>query len=191
MPNHHSRRSTQAILKAVASPARLELLEALAQGPATTRELAARLGRSRQSLYYHLDLMIRAGLVEACATDQYNQEQRFSVRGDRLLLDGRGASSADRRGATRATRALLRAAEREANAALAAPATRLGGSLREFVGVRGKAHLSESGLRRANALIDELVALFRDSGGDEAQGPYSLTIVLTPARRRNATQGND
>lgn len=170
-------------LEAIASPARLELLGALGDGPLTTAELAARLGRSRQSLYYHLGLLEKAGLVVGEPPAEGERERRYRMREGRLAVGARRGSTADRSAATKALRAILRLTAREAAAALEDPGTRLRGPEREMIGFRGKARLTEAQLRRANELIDELEALFREAKGGSLDLPLeALTVVLTPAR---------
>lgn len=52
-------------LKCLASPARLEVVEGLQlAGPSSVAELARRLGRAADSLYYHLRELEKAGVVE-------------------------------------------------------------------------------------------------------------------------------
>ena len=54
-------------LEALASPARLEVVEGLqVVGPSSVAELARRLGRAADALYYHLRELERAGVVEVC-----------------------------------------------------------------------------------------------------------------------------
>lgn len=171
-----------AALEAVASPARLELLSALGDGPATTRELARRLGRSRPSLYYHLNELQRAGLVSVEDPVARQRDRRFRLRADRLSVAARRGSAAERTSAARALQAMLRLTAREACTALVDQGTRLDGGQRELIGFRGKARLTAAQLQRANALIGELETLFRSASSSPDRRPYALTLVLTPAR---------
>lgn len=177
-----------AALDAVASPARLELLSALGDGPLGTRELAARLGRSRQSLYYHLGLLEEAGLVVTEPAGSDSRERRYRLREGRLALAARHDSPADRAAASRVLQTILRLTGREAAEALEDSAIRLRGPLREMIGFRGKARLSDAQLRRVNELIDELEVIFRDATSASTALPLeALTIVLTPAREAGAS----
>jgi len=170
-------------LEAVASPARLELLSALGDGPATTDELARRLGRSRPSLYYHLGLLERSGLVLVEPPAEGSRERRFRLVSERLAVGARRGSCRDRAVAARAIGAMLRLTAREASAAVVDRGTRVDGERRELIGFRGKARLDDAQLRRANELIDELEALLRAAKGASREVPlYALTLVLTPAR---------
>jgi DNA-binding transcriptional ArsR family regulator len=173
----------QAALEVVASPARLEILSALGDEPKTTQQLAERLGRSRQSLYYHLDVLEQAGLVAPAAPAAGERERRFRLTSQRVAVRTRRESAQDRKAGAKAIQALLRLTAREATAALEDPATRLDGGLREMIGVRGKARLTQAELRRANRLIDQLVALLADATSESPSDPlYAVTLVLTPAR---------
>ena len=54
-----------ALLKALASPARIEVVEVMQiSGPATVAEISAQLGRAADSLYHHLRQLEKAGIVE-------------------------------------------------------------------------------------------------------------------------------
>jgi DNA-binding transcriptional ArsR family regulator len=173
----------QAALEAVASPARLEILSALGDGPRTTQELAQRLGRSRQSLYYHLDMLEQAGLVATEAPAEGERERLFRLKSKRVAVSGLRESAHNRKAGAKAIQAILRLTAREATAALEDPATRFDGALREMIGIRGKARLTAAQLRRANKLIDQLVALLMEAKeGSPATPLYAVTLVLTPAR---------
>lgn len=180
-----------AALEAVASPARLEILAALAE-PLTTQELAQRLGRSRQSLYYHLDVLERAGLVAVDAPTEGERDRRFRLRSERVAISAARGSASDRKGGAKAVQAMLRLTAREATAALEDPATRFDGALREMIGMRGKARLTEAQLRRLNELIDQLEALLREAGGGSPADPlYAVTLVLTPAREAGKAEASN
>ncbi|MGH7470615.1 MAG: ArsR/SmtB family transcription factor [Longimicrobiales bacterium] len=173
----------KAALEAVASPARLEILSALGDGPATTQELARRLGRSRQSLYYHLDVLEKAGLVAIEEPSDGERERRFRHGTERVTIAARRGSARDRKAGAKAIQAILRLTAREATAALEDPATRFDGAQREMVGIRGKARLTQAQLRRANELIDQLETLLAEARGGSPWDPlYAVTLVLKPAR---------
>jgi rhodanese-related sulfurtransferase/DNA-binding transcriptional ArsR family regulator len=57
--------------KAAASPARLEILDMLAQAPRTVEALAAQIGQSVANTSHHLQVLRRARLVEAEKTGVY------------------------------------------------------------------------------------------------------------------------
>jgi DNA-binding transcriptional ArsR family regulator len=190
-------------LEAIASPARQELVSAIGEGAATARELAARLGRSRQSLYHHVDVLVRAGLVREAGTrgEGRRRERVYALPGEAMAVGGRASSRADLPAANRAAQAMLRLTGREIGAALRERVGQPSGAQREMVALRGKARLGPRDLRRLNALIDRIQAILQNAkGGPQARRMYAVTLVLTPARdaasradarsRRPAAQGD-
>jgi DNA-binding transcriptional ArsR family regulator len=169
-------------LDAVASPARQELLSALGDGPATVAQLAHRLGRSRQALYYHLALLERAQLIAVTPPGPGRHERTYRVAAGRLAVGARPGSSGDRVAAKRAVQAMLRLTARETGTAIDDPATHLHGPRRHLVALRGKARLTRRERQRVSALIDELESLFRSATGRRDGALYAVTVVLTPAR---------
>jgi DNA-binding transcriptional ArsR family regulator len=51
-------------LRLLADPLKLKLLQAFAEGPKTTREIAEALGENLTRLYRHVDALLDAGLIE-------------------------------------------------------------------------------------------------------------------------------
>ncbi len=179
----HTRRSGRAALQALASPARQELLAAL-DGRASVRELAARLGRSRQALHYHVAVLEKAGLIRAAEWrgEGRDREAVYEAVADALTVGAHAISRTELDAGERAARAMLRLTGRELARAL--PELRAIGTpgVRELMALRGKARLTPAKLARANALIDELLALFGQPPPDEDAKLYALTLVLTPSR---------
>ena len=87
--------------------------------PATVRDLAARLGRSRQSLYYHLITLERAKLVTVTGWTGAgrDRERVYAVTRGPIAVGAR-LRSADLAAADRAVKALLRMTAREVSAVL-------------------------------------------------------------------------
>ena len=77
------------VLRLVADPLRLRLLEALRRAPRTVTELADDLGVARTRLYYHVRLLEGAGLVSVAATSVVSgiTEKRYQVTAYRLTVD--------------------------------------------------------------------------------------------------------
>lgn len=71
-------------LKALADPLRHELV-ALLDRPRTVRELADRLGRPPDRLYYHLGLLERHGI--AVAVEERGAERRYRLSASHLVID--------------------------------------------------------------------------------------------------------
>jgi DNA-binding transcriptional ArsR family regulator len=178
-------------IAAIASPARQELLGALGDGPASVRELAARLGRSRQALHHHIAALVSAGLVRASGTRGrgVRKEQVYALEGERIAVRSHGTSRKELEVTTRALQALLRLTGREAGRALTTPGLRRSGAARELVALRGKVRLSPERLGRLNALIEELQQVLRDAKADRTDPLYAVTLVLTPSPDRSGAHG--
>ncbi|WNG40677.1 winged helix-turn-helix transcriptional regulator [Archangium minus] len=181
----NSARTSQRALDALTSPARHEVLGALAEGPATVRVLAERLGRSRQALYHHLDVLERAGVVQVAGEvgEGRGREKVYGVRPEGLQLTDAPASRGEVRAAVRASQAMLRLTAREVAAAILASGLRRDGPERELVAVRAKVRLSPQKLRQLNEHLDAIHTVLTstaDAGKEDAL--YAVTLVLTSAR---------
>lgn len=184
-----SRPTGRAALQALASPARQEFLVALGDGRASVRELAARLGRSRPALHYHAGLLEKAGLIR---TAEWRGEGRvreavYEAVTEALTVAARASSRPEREAGERAAGAMLRLTGRELARALREIGATGTPGARELLALRGKARLTPAKLQRANALIDELLALFGEPTPQEDAKLYALTLVLTPSRDASVT----
>jgi DNA-binding transcriptional ArsR family regulator len=80
------------IMRALAHPARLGLLEHLAEtGPATATECAEVVGQSPSAVSYHLRALARAGLVEAAPGRGDGRERLWRRTDDRYQIRIEGA----------------------------------------------------------------------------------------------------
>ncbi|HEX3492804.1 MAG TPA: winged helix-turn-helix domain-containing protein, partial [Streptosporangiaceae bacterium] len=80
-----------AVMRALAHPARLGLLEHLAEtGPATATECAEVVGQSPSAVSYHLRVLARAGLVETAPGRGDGRERLWRRTDDRyqIRIDG-------------------------------------------------------------------------------------------------------
>jgi DNA-binding transcriptional ArsR family regulator len=179
-------------LDALASPARQEVVYQLGERPATVRELAAALGRTRQALHYHVALLERAGLVKGTGWRGTGpaRERVYSVACSRLAFAASVAET-DRGAARRAVSAMLRLSGREVDQALASPALRHGGTAPELAALRGKARLTSADLQELSRLFGRIEALLRRSRKGEGRPFYAVTLLLAPTRMAgNGAEGS-
>ncbi len=177
------------VLGALASPARQEIVSALAERPATVRDLSERLGRSRQALYFHLAALEAAGLARVQALRGKGRERQrvYELVRKRMVVAARRRSPRERAAAARAVSAMLRLTARELAAAFRDPGCCAAGQRRELVAIRGKTRLAPAELERLHRLLRKIVLLLR--GGrrrNVRERLYALTIVLTPSRARRS-----
>ncbi|MFN0180939.1 MAG: helix-turn-helix domain-containing protein [Gemmatimonadales bacterium] len=177
--------SSRATLEVLASPARQELISQLAVAPATVAELALALGRTRQSLYYHLETLEKAGLVKGAGWrgEGRSRERIFQVAVHELVLGPNLGVRQERELAARAAAAMLRLTGREFRDALADPRIRREGPGRELAAMRGKARLTARELARLNALFREIYELLAGARCRRRGRIYSVAVVVTPSRQ--------
>jgi DNA-binding transcriptional ArsR family regulator len=170
-------------LDALASPARQELVYQLGERPATVRELAAALGRTRQALHYHMARLERAGLVRGVGWRGRGpaRERVYAVAQSRVVLAASRADS-DRPAARRAVGAMLRLSGRELLQALESPEVRRRGSAPELAGLRGKARLTSADLQELHQLFGRIEALLRRARKGRGRRFYAVTLLLAPTR---------
>lgn len=168
---------------ALASPARLELVSQLGERPATVRELAAALGRSRQALHYHVGLLERAALVKGVGWRGTGpaRERVYAVARPRLVSPA-SLAEADRPAARRALRAMLRLSAREVDQAVASATLRRSGTAPEIAALRGRARLTSADLKELSRLYGRIEALIRRARKGRGRRFYAVTFLLAPTR---------
>jgi DNA-binding transcriptional ArsR family regulator len=173
---------------AVGSPIRLQLLQLLEDGACwTVRALAAGLCRTPQALYRHLDILERAGLVEALRDDavvQYRVAGRIVLAG---FEEGQPFADAWARTLDRVLRGVARLYRRQ-------PAT--DGPVRGAVFVTHLVQLTEPDARRvqaaACALVEELRAAHaRSAASGEPRLPYSGVVAFSGIDRVLAASADE
>jgi DNA-binding transcriptional ArsR family regulator len=195
-PIRDGRITDAAAIATLASPVRQELfdtLEALG-GVATIAELAEQLGRPADGLYYHVDLLRRAGLLIAAPARRSRagrSERRYRIAGPSRSI-GLGYRPHDPRNSA-AVRAvvggMLRIARRDFDRALVGDVV-VDGPGRELWAARGTGWVSDAELAALNRLLVQLTRLLRRPRGGARHRLISLCYVLAPMtprpRRRSA-----
>ncbi len=160
---------------AMISPIRQELLSALGlYGVCSVRQLAAHLGRRPTALYYHLQILEKAGAIAAESGAGDRSEVVWRVTVDRVAF-ARSIRPAADRPARAMAKAALRITARELDRALAATPTR------SVVALRGKAWLDAAELRKVMRHIDAITnVLQRAKPGRRGATIHAVTMVLAP-----------
>jgi DNA-binding transcriptional ArsR family regulator len=169
-------------LEALASPIRHEVISLLGEGPSTVKALANRLGRSRQSLHYHVAQLLSAGVLRELGVQGAGrtQEQVYGLV-DRQVAVGAGRSSHELNAVERATMALLRLTGRELKAAIRS-AARTRGRAEEVVALRSRCRLDAAAREQLKGLIDRIGSTLKGAAQETEAPTYSVTIVVTPVR---------
>lgn len=179
-----------AVIELLASPARIEIVDTLeAFGDfVPVSELAERLGRAADGLYYHLNQLVAGGLVEEDDSDP----RRYRTRtGDRVSLRYRPGDTANAEAVGRVAASVLRVAGRDFARAIADEGSVVEGPRRELWVARGKAWVDRTELAEINQLLARLAELLHSPRKTRRGRLVALSWVLAPveakpARRRSA-----
>jgi DNA-binding transcriptional ArsR family regulator len=172
-------------LQVMASPGREEIMDTAALiGPCSITELADALGRSRNSLYYHVRALRDAGLlVETWRSGEGKKATAHYDPAGRPLAVHFDLSTKERRRAVIAlARARIRSAARGFERACRPGAVTVEGPQRNLWATHLKGWLSDEELKEVNELFARLIHLIgRNSRqSDQNKRSYELTFVLAP-----------
>lgn len=173
-------------IEAIASPHRLEIITVLGElGKASIAEIARCLGRTPHSLYYHVKMLEKAGVVVAAEIRRRGRrdEQLWKVAAERIMLGVPGPGEGVAPGAEKAIESMMRLATRELQAAVRQRTT--GDSARTTIGLRMKGRVDGETLEKINRLIARLESLIRQSAQNERGDVYSLTIAMAPTEDKS------
>jgi len=181
-------------LRALVSPVRQELVDMLqALGTASIADLAERMGRPADGLYYHVRALVAAGLVQQAGTRSRGGREEAVYctlapeEGMRLRYPTEGGSA--RETLQRLVASMVRTAGREFKDALARPETVASGPRRELWAARSKGWLSTAELAHANRLLVQLVDLLSHGPTGARDRLLNLTFVLAPGTVQTARRG--
>jgi DNA-binding transcriptional ArsR family regulator len=171
-------------LAALACSARQEIVDVLSQmGSVSVAELAKALGRPADSLYYHLRVLTRSGLVrqDGVRSRAGREEALFRTVAPELRLRYPPRSPKNARAMTAIVSSMLRLGNRDFRRAIQKPDVIVAGKERELWALRRTAWLSREEIARVNRLIQSLA--------DAVSGPkrpgrlYGITVLLSPLDR--------
>jgi len=178
----------EAQLEALASTVRLDLVDTLqALGEASVPELAARLGRPADGLYYHLRALTEVGIVRVVGEQKRGRsaETVYSVEDPdgRLAIRHNSKTPRARAAVQKIVRSMLSAAEREYRQCSDTPDCVVEGPERELWPSRAVGWLSKEDLVRVNSLLVELNSLMSGQRSGPTQKLYALQFSLAPIAR--------
>ncbi|MFG0319105.1 MAG: helix-turn-helix domain-containing protein [Planctomycetota bacterium JB042] len=176
-------------IAAVTSPARAELIESFAaEDELSVAELAERLGRSLGSVYHHVKILLDVGVLREAGSRRRGRkdEALYALAARRITVGPSPDSPEGVEAARRAAAAIFRATGRELADALGQPDVRREGADREVFGLRGRARLTKTELRRVNAHVDAIVDILEEARRTRRRRGrhYAFLAALAPARGR-------
>jgi DNA-binding transcriptional ArsR family regulator len=176
-----------AALAALVSPVRQEIVDTIEAlgGDAAVADIAARLGRPADGIYYHLRRLVDAGVLREGDDDGSGRRYRtVAPRGRRVHLKyGRG-TRANNATVEKVVGGMLRTAERDFDRALRSGEATGSGPLRDLWASRLKGWVGDADLREINRLLARLSELLmqpRSAGRDRL---VTLAWMLAPIDER-------
>ena len=174
-------------LEAVASPIRCQVVDELSVfGPSSVRQIAVRMKRSPESLYYHIKILVDVGIVVQDRTRQTGRrvEAVYRLVAPKMRIDRKVRSKDYMDALARACSALLRLAERNYRAALEHGGFVVEGRQRDLAVRQYNLRLDRKGLAEVNALLDRLTKLKSRCDDATSGETYAVTLVLSKRTSR-------
>lgn len=179
--------------RVLASAVRQNLLDTLvATGEASARELAVQMGMRVSALYYHLQLLERAGLVirSGAKRGDARHEAIFAPRARRIALDYGLESPGGRSASVRLGRALLRAAARDFAIGVHSPLARSEGARRNLWMSRAKAWLTDREIGAIYGRLREIEELLLNARRGPGKVLCAASWVLAPLAAADKSSNN-
>ena len=170
-------------LRALSSPVRQEILDALASaGESSIAELAAHLGRRPHALYYHLRALERVELVRRTGTRRNGKTDAalYAVPAPRMVIEYRLGSRPFLADMGKTLRSMLRLTERDFRRALRFRSALSDGPRRNVLCSRTKARLSDAQMERVNVLFATLFEELAGAQGQREGRLHAMTLVIAP-----------
>ncbi|UXI68453.1 winged helix-turn-helix domain-containing protein [Tahibacter amnicola] len=170
-------------IRALATSARQELIDTLEAlgGEATVAQLAENLGKPADGLYYHLRVLVKAGLlVDATGEDGVKRFRSTAGPGARLQLRYVPRQRKNREAVNQVVASLLRNASRDFERAIENPDVVVEGPARALWASRTKGWVGERELVEINQLLHRLGALLHKKRAPERDQLIALAWVLAP-----------
>lgn len=175
----------RAQIAALASPRRLDIIDALAAaGPLSVRALALQIGARPSALYHHLAMLIEVGLVAEAGARTVNRKREtlYATPAPRMRLIRALAEGRHREEMDEIVAALTRQMERDFRAAGTVPGRSAEGEGRNYGFFRLLGRPDPEGLATINARLQEIAEILWTSD-DQMAEPVCLAWVMTPLGR--------
>jgi predicted transcriptional regulator len=172
-------------LAAVRSPVRQELLHHMATiGPCSVSELAAKMDRPADALYYHVKALMRVGLLHQQGKRKATRrdEAVYSLPEKRIRFEFDPKSESSRNALIGAVAASLRLTERDFAHALEHEVVTTTGPQQDIRSRRYRTWLDKKAVVKVNKLLNELDKLLLDEDRLRKGRPYAVTYVVTPVK---------
>jgi len=180
-------------IRALIAPARQEIIDALeVVGPATVAAIGAVLGRAPDSLYHHIRLLLKVGLIEVVETrvQERTREAVYDLSGPSMaivydLKDRRVRDSLEA-----LSRSMTRIAHRDFARAIAGDDAIVDGPRRNLRSARIVGSLDDRQLEELNRLYARIAEIMSGHAhaGDQRR-LHAVTFLVAPLERKRRATG--
>lgn len=175
---------------ALAALGREDIIDAAAVlGPCSISDMARFLGRSRNSLYYHVRALRDCGLLIETMVQGSGMKPtaHYDLPGRPILVRYDLGSERSRRAVIRLGRSRFRSGQRGFVRACSSDSAVVEGPRRNLWVAHWKGWLTRRDLEKANRLLHQLVEVFTRSTADgDSRSAYELTFAVAPVIPANA-----
>ena len=172
-------------MRALAAPTRQEIVDVLPRlGGASVAELATALGRPADSLYYHLRVLKRAGLVLSAGSRTINgrPETLFRAAAPQMSLCYRLGHQGNGNEVNPIIASMLRLGIRDFRRSFQAGEASVSGPFRELWALRNTGWLSRKQIAEVNRYIQKIRVVMAERHRHGRL--YAVTVLLTPLERK-------
>jgi DNA-binding transcriptional ArsR family regulator len=181
--------------RALTSPLRLELIEHFTDAPLAVRDLARRMGRRPDSLYYHVRALVDVGLVLPAGTRKRGKrdEALYKLVAPMIGMGGEEGDPGLVRDSLKAFSSAFKMAQRELRDAIESNRIHCEGDQRNHLCVRQRCRLRPAALKQVNKHLDALQKILDKEfkrppapGGKDGDDPgdttqhCSFTLAMIP-----------
>ena len=173
-------------MRALAASTRQEIVDVLPRlGTVSVAELATTLGRPADSLYYHLRVLMRVGLVLRAGSRMVNgrAEALFRALAPEMSLSYKFGRHGNANEVNAIIASMLRLGTRDFKQSFRRGEASVSGPGRELWALRKTAWLSRDQIVEVNRSIHKLTQLMSSTGRNRRL--YAITVLLTPLDHRS------
>ena len=170
-------------VRLMSDPLKLQLLQAFAEDPKTTKQVATELGESITKLYRHVDALHDAGLLEIVSEKQKRGtvERTFRAVAQRFEADHSLFADDDGEDGQAAVRDMLRAGEEEILHAIASASP---SDEQNAIMMRLRCKASPQRLAELHRTLNEWIESTQDEGEGDDKEEFGALIAFYPLATR-------
>jgi DNA-binding transcriptional ArsR family regulator len=171
-------------IRALAAPTRQEIVDALEiSGPTTVAALGAMLHRAPDSLYHHIKILLRVGLIRKVKTrpTAFTRQAVYGLPGRRMRMVYDLENRVTTEAVNAVVRSMSRISYRDFERATNRGEATVDGPRRNLRGARMKGMLDAAQIKEINRLYERIVAIMAAPPRDRGQAKlHAITFLMSP-----------